>query len=158
LFEWFGNGGAAAVAAWLRDRDLSHFNPKAQIQRTSGWEAVASTWGEPEDAVAQALELLENPEVVFGAELLQVQFDGREEIQAMLKSPRKIGHRMQRAGYIAMAPRNAQRWIFKKDGRVFRSRLAFVLAAKSSDQDQARELIKQRGIGIAASMFGEPET
>ena len=122
----------------------------AQIQRTSGWEAVASTWGEPEDAVAQALEILGNPEIVFGAELLQVQFDGREEIAGMIKSPRKIGHRMQRAGYIAVTSSSASRWIFKNNGKVFRSTLAFVLAAKSGDKERMRKLIKERGMDIAA--------
>ena len=150
LFNWFHDGGSEDVASWLRERDLSHFNPKAQIQRTSGWEAVSATWGEPEDAVAQALEILGNPEIVFGAELLQVQFDGRDEIAGMMKSPRKIGHRMQRAGYIAMMSKTASRWIFKKDRKVFRSTLAFVLAAKSGDKEKVRELIKQRGMEIAA--------
>lgn len=128
LFAWFERGGGAHVAAWLRVRDLSQFNPKAQVARTAGWEAVSNTWSEPEDAVGQALDLLGTPPVVFGAEMLHVQFDGREELAGQLKSPRKIGHRMQRAGYIAVKPTDGDRWVVRReDGTLlFRSRLAFV--------------------------------
>ena len=128
LFAWFERGGGAHVAAWLRARDLSQFNPKAQVARTAGWEAVSNTWSEPEDAVGQALDILGNPPVVFGAEMLHVQFDGREELAGQLKSPRKIGHRMQRSGYIAVKPTDGDRWVVRKeDGSLlFRSRLAFV--------------------------------
>lgn len=151
LFKWFENGGASNVAAWLKARDLSAFNPKAQIARTKGWEAVANTWGEPEDPVSHALEALNNPAVVFGAELLQQTFDGRDEIAGMLKSPRKIGHRMQRSGYVAIKPPDADRWIFRAEGKVFRSRLVFVKQEIMRDNDDCYRLIKERGDDIVSS-------
>jgi hypothetical protein len=129
LFAYFEHGGGAHVASWLRARDLSKFNPKAQVERTAGWEAISNTWSEPEDAIGQAIDLLGTPDVLFASEMVQVQFDGAEEIAGMIKAPRKIGHRMQRSGYVAVKPRSGEdRWVVKgADGVVkFRSRLAFV--------------------------------
>ncbi len=50
LFAYFEHGGAGHVSDWLKKRDLSKFNPKAQVARTAGWEAVSNTWSEPETA------------------------------------------------------------------------------------------------------------
>lgn len=133
LFAYFAASGGADVAAWLRERDVSRFKPKSEAPRTAGWTAVSATWGEPEDAVARALELLKHPDVVFGPQMLAVQFDGVEEISAMLKSPRKIGHRMQRAGYLAVPKPGGGRWA----GTGFSARLAFVL---NSVEDPARAI------------------
>ena len=142
LFAWFEGGGIGHVAAWLAARDLSTFDPKAQVARTAGWGAVAASWGEPEDAVAWALDKLGNPDVVLGQELVNPQFDHHEEVAGMLKSPRKIAHRMNRAGYVNVPPAVADRWVFKREGRTLRSRYAFVKASSASDLDKARELIR----------------
>jgi hypothetical protein len=44
LFAWFEAGGCGHISSWLKSRDLSKFNPKAQVVRTRGWEAVAASW------------------------------------------------------------------------------------------------------------------
>ena len=150
LFRWFAEGGVNNVAQWLQERDLSSFNPKAQVARTRGWEAVANTWGEPEDGVNSALEQLGHPEVLFGVELVPPQFDARDEIVGMLKSPRKIGHRMQRAGYLALKPPSGDRWQFRSEGKVFRSRLVFVKQGLMHDEARALAAIEKRGLHLAA--------
>lgn len=128
-FGWLDNGGSDHVAAWLAARDISALNPKAQVERTAGWQAVATTWTEPEDAISWAIDKLGAPDVILGPELLALQFDGREEVAAMLKSPRKIGHRMMRAGYMPVAPsapyESGGRWSFKVGDRKIRTRYVF---------------------------------
>jgi hypothetical protein len=151
LFAFFAATGAADVAAWLRVRDLRDFDPKAESPRTSGWAAVANTWGEPEDAVGRALELLEKPSVLFSTEMLQVQFDGREEVAAMIKSPRKIGHRMQRAGYVTVRCPDAERWVVRTPSGdvLWRCRLAFAQAALAPDAAVAQ--LRERALRLGAA-------
>lgn len=151
MFGWILDGGWRDVGAWLLARDISNFDPKAQVARTAGWSAVAQTWGEPDDVVSSALEALEMPPVLFGAELLSASFDEVEEIRGMLKSPRKIGHRMQRAGYLAVPlPDGASAWRFGK----FKSKLAFAkaeLLRAGDGEGSALSLLRARGSELAAA-------
>ncbi len=142
LFAWFAGGGEAEVARWLMKRDLSKFNPKAQSKKTAGWEAVANTWGEAEDAVDAALSALGRPHVLFALELPDAVFDGREEIINAIKSPRKIGFRMQKAGYLTLKCPTATRWEFDGKRRV-QARLAFV--KQGTPSSESIQLIRERG-------------
>lgn len=154
LFGFFDSGGIGHVAAWLRARSLTHFKPKAQVERTAGWQAVANTWGEPEDAIAHALDQLGSPDIVLGAELAAVQFDGAEDIAGMLKSPRKIGHRMQRAGYVMVGPTNGGRWVFRANGHVLRARMAFVKQGAVQESAALQAAIAAHGATVAAKATG----
>ena len=153
LFAWFEGGGTSHVAAWLAVRDLSAFDPKAQVTRTAGWGAVAASWGEPEDAVAWVLDHIGNPEAVLGQELVNPQFDHHEEVANMLKSPRKISHRMNRAGYVNVpAPGGEDRWTFRKGGKTIRVRYAFVKNAHAANVDKAMDLVRARGEALIDKM------
>lgn len=146
FFGWLEGGGNAHVAAWLNARDLSRFNPKAQVAKTAGWGAVAASWGEPEDAVAWALERLGSPDAVLGQELVNPQFDHHEEVAGMLKSPRKIAHRMNKAGYVQVPPPlGDDRWTFRKEGRTIRARYAFVKSHLAGDTNNAHAAVRARG-------------
>jgi hypothetical protein len=73
----------------------------------------------------------------------------------MLKSPRKIAHRMTKAGYVQVPhPRTSEstgeRWTFRKDSKVLRSRYAFVKAALAADRDAAHGLVRAHGEAILA--------
>lgn len=154
LFAWFERGGIGHVAAWLRARDLRAFNPKLPPPRTAGWDAVASSWESPDDAVTRALERMGRPEVFFGQELLtDAGLDDRDEVAGMLKSPRKIAHRLQKDGYL-MRRRvdGGDRWTFRsEDGsRVFRSRLAFVRVELAGEESRISAAIARRGAEVAA--------
>ena len=155
LFDWFHGGGFDHVAAWLAERDLSHFNPKAQVARTAGWGAVAASWGEPEDCVSWTLDHLGNPDVILGQELVVPQFDHREEVSNMLKSPRKIAHRMNRAGYVNVPPPTGDRWSFRKDGKMLRARYAFVKAALTKDINVAAQMVKEHGEKLLSAQTEE---
>lgn len=146
LFAWFEGGGINHCAAWLSARDLSAFDPKAQVARTAGWGAVAASWGEPEDAVAWVLDRLGSPDAVLGQELVDPQFDHHEEVAGMLKSPRKIAHRMTKAGYVQVPPPPGEtRWAFRKDNKTLRARYAFVKNALAGNTAQAHAAVRSRG-------------
>lgn len=152
FFAWIEFGGWRDVAAWLLARDISNFDPKAQVARTLGWQAVAQTWGEPDDVLAALLERMAYPEAFFATELIYEAFDDADEIRGMLKSPRKIGHRMQRAGYVAVPPpRGHTTWKF--DG--FKSKLAFAKAeALQDDPGGTVGRLMARGFDYAARRKG----
>lgn len=152
LFGWIAAEGAGHVAAWLRARDVSAFNPKAPPVRTTGWAAVAGSWEAPDDGVARAIERLGRPAVIFGQELVDGAFDDREEMAGMMKSPRKLAHRMQRDGYLLKRRPDGDRWQFSMDGKVFRSRLAFVRAGLLDDDVATGVAIEDRGRQLAAGV------
>ena len=157
LFAWFESGGLGHVGQWLKERDLSSFNPKAEVEKTAGWDAVAATWEEPDDGVAFAVEKLGFHDVLFGSELLNPQFDNYEEIANMLKSPRKIGHRMQKAGYALLKATGSERWTYRVNGKIFRSRMAFVRQKSQLFGAELNEAMEKRGREICAAMSGAAE-
>lgn len=152
LFGWMDAGGSDHVASWLAARDLSAFNPKGEVHKTAGWGAVAGTWEEPDDGIGFALDALKRPQVLFGAELVNQQFDNQEDVAGMLKSPRKIGHRMQREGYTLLPNPKGERWSFvgAPGSPPFRSRLAFVQRELAANQKDALAAMHLRGAEIAA--------
>lgn len=155
LGRWMEQEGGAHVQAWLRKRSLVQFNPKAPPPRTQGWNNIAMTWAPPDDATTQALEALGKPDVFLATELLQVQFDGVDEVQNMLKSPRKIANRMAREGYVALKPEDGARWAFSGPARVVRSKLAFVRQELMQQPGKARALVRERGAALAAVSAAE---
>lgn len=153
LFAWFDAGGSAHVAAWLRARDLSAFNPKAPPRRTGSWRSVADSWGLGEDdATDGALEALSRPLVVFSSQLTAVQFDGREEMATLVRAPRKLQHRMERCGYVLVPrPEGQERWRAGAGG-AWRSRMAFIRddCGLTSDAARRAEVVKAAAV-VAAS-------
>lgn len=152
-WRWLDAGGHADVAAWLSARSLVGFDPKAQVEKTAGWEAVAGSWAAPEDGVTLGLEALGKPEVLFGQELVEATFDNKDEMTLLLKSTRKLSHRMQRDGYLLVKCPTSERWQFKHEGKTFRSRLAFAHQSLMREEEAVYAAIEARGKKLAA---GEP--
>lgn len=147
LFGWMETGGGYEdIGAWLAARDVSRFNPKAPAPRTAGKDAIASSWSQPDDGVAFALEQLGQPDVLFGSELANPQFDNYEEVMAMLKSPRKIAYRMTKAGYAEVKhPYGNQRWEFEGPSGRVRSRKAFFREGGPMTAGEIASALEQRG-------------
>lgn len=158
LAEFSAGEGAAHVQAFLLSRDVRAFNPKAPPPKTQGWQDIASTWVAPEDALSQALDLIGRPEVLLATELLQVQFDGSDEIQSILKSPRKVAHRMAKEGYVALRADEGGkdgRWVFVGPSRTVRSRIALVKQELMSNPLRARAMVRERGRMLASAPASE---
>ena len=70
LYDWYENGGYENVAAYLRDLDISAFNPKAPPPKTQAWWEIVDTSRAPEDAeLADILDNLETPDVITLTEI-----------------------------------------------------------------------------------------
>jgi deoxyribodipyrimidine photolyase-like uncharacterized protein len=83
---------------------------------------------------------------VFSQDLMLAQFDDQEELAGMMKSPRKLAHRMTRAGYIQVASPDGGRWSFNFDNKQLTTRYVFVkngAAAPGQVTVMVREHAKQ---------------
>lgn len=100
LWNWYRDGGIGHVCAWLRQYDLSHFNPKAPPPKTAAFWDIADANRAPEDAqLADVIDKLGNPDALTIMQLLP---HADVEFQTWLRDPRsrrQIPHRMEAAGY-----------------------------------------------------------
>jgi hypothetical protein len=63
LYSWLDNGGRTHVAAWLKARDLSRFNPKAAPPRTDAFREIVNAQRAPEETeLADVLEKMAEEE------------------------------------------------------------------------------------------------
>lgn len=101
LYDWYGNGGLAHVAAYLRSIDITDFKPKAPPPKTTAfWEIVDANRAPEERDIADILVGLGQP----GAVTLQhVAANAEPSLSEWLtdrKNRRKIPLRMEKAGYV----------------------------------------------------------
>jgi hypothetical protein len=111
LYSYFENGGNAAVAAYLRQLDISDFDPKAPPPLTPAFWQVVQSNSDPEALdLAEAIEKLRgDPEVLTGPEVLTIEAlrqIGRDGVNGDLvdwlsdrKNRRSIPHKMDRCQY-----------------------------------------------------------
>jgi hypothetical protein len=101
IWGWYYTGGLAHVAAFLRQRDISHFNPKAPPLKTEAfWTIVNSSRTAEHGELADALDLLGNPDAVT---LSQAAARATSEFAEWLlerKNRRVIPHRFEDCGYV----------------------------------------------------------
>lgn len=156
--EWAGKGyfdkyhawyrerkkqGCLDVAAWLMQRDISKFKAKVEAPKTEGWKVITDSWMEPEDAVTQALDILNHPDVVFPSEMIGVLMDNAGEIREMMRySMKKMRHRMEKAGYVMYAPFDGKKKFFYKGSKTIQDRVCFV---KIDLQEDPQGLIDAHG-------------
>jgi hypothetical protein len=99
LWGWFDDGGAGHVAAYLRELDLSDFNPKSPPPKTEAWRAIVNTSHAPEGAeLADTIDKLGNPAALILDDLIS-EAPELEWLYAP-KSRRIAGHRLEDCGYI----------------------------------------------------------
>jgi hypothetical protein len=129
LYAWYQSGGLGHVAAYLNQLDLSDFDPKAPPRKTPAfWDIVVSNRS-PEDAeLADGLELIGNPKALTLADLQQNPLvDGN--FRVWLEDPRnrrQIPHRLESAGYVAVASEAQDRlWVINKKRQTIYARKEF---------------------------------
>lgn len=150
LMEWLLNkGGNVAVAKWLATRDISKFEPKRKPDSTAGWDAIVSGWGAPNDAVAQALDRLNHPQAFFSTELYSSNFDGKDEILAMLRHPRKVTHRMQLSNYFVVPFSPPLEFKGAENGKTLKFKTALVKYDLMHSREAYLALLNARGQMLA---------
>jgi hypothetical protein len=130
LWSFFDNGGDAHVAAYLAERDLSTFNPKAPPPKTDAfWDIVnAHRPGETAE-LADALDSLGNPDAVTLREII-THHGINTDFAGWLKDRRnrtKIPHRLEDCGYVPVRNPDADDglWRIQKKREVVYSKSAY---------------------------------
>ena len=120
LWAWYDSGGRAHVAEYLRTLNISGFNPKAPPPKTPAWHDIVNSNRSPEDAeMADALEGIGWPDATTISAICS-SITIAEGFAAYLKdrkNSRKIPHRLETAGYVAVANGSATDGLWKVFGK-----------------------------------------
>jgi len=121
IYKWYESGGYDNVAAYLRQYDISKFDPKAPPPKTPAFWAIVSANRVPEDAeLADALDRLVNPKAVTLAAIIAVCGKDKNDFEEWLRdrrNNRKIQHRMESCGYVGIDNPDAQDHLWRIGGR-----------------------------------------
>jgi hypothetical protein len=119
LWNWMlHEGGAGHVAAYLAERDLSKFNPRALPEKTSAFFDIVDASQVPEDAeLADALDQLGRPDVCSIATIAATTIGAGLEWLLDRKSRRAMSHRMERCEYARCRNPDAKGGLWVINGR-----------------------------------------
>jgi uncharacterized protein DUF5906 len=150
------DGGTDDVAAFLAQIDLSSFNPKAPPPQTPAFWDIVSVGRQPEDAeMADALDLLNNPNAVTLTQIInntKNSFGQPSDFGLWLSdraNRRRIAHRLETCGYVAVRNPTADDGLWKIGER---RQTIYALASLNRDDQvkAAEELVSsQRKKGTA---------
>jgi hypothetical protein len=133
LYRFYENGGYGHVAAYLMNRDIGGFDPKAPPPKTAAFWSVVDSNRAPEEAeVADILDLMDKPNAFTIAMLLstaeqQSASDGGfTDWLKDRKNRRTIPHRLESCGYVPVRNPTAKDGMWK-----IRNKRQVVYAQKS---------------------------
>jgi hypothetical protein len=118
LWAWYGTGGDRHVAAYLASLDLSTFNPKAPPPKTPAfWEIVDASRALEDAETADAIDAASSPDAIT---LNQVINHTDADFAGWLrdrKNARRIPHRLEACGYVAVRNDGSKDGRWKVKGR-----------------------------------------
>ena len=142
LYRWYDNGGFEHVAAYLASVDLSGFNAKAPPPKTLAFWEIVDASRAPEDAeLADVIDKMGQPETLT---LSQTAARATKEFSDWLldrKNARRIPHRLEACGYIAVRNSSAKDGQWKVDGK----RQTIYAKASLSLRDRTAAVMKRAG-------------
>ena len=118
LWAWYRDGGLGHVAAFLRERDISRFDPKAPPPKTEAfWDIVASNSAPEAAELSDALEKLKWPGAVTLGAVTEAADPSFAEWLRDRRNSRKVPHKMEECGYRAVRNPNAKAGRWKVSGK-----------------------------------------
>jgi hypothetical protein len=142
LYHWYDHGGIEHVAAYLASVDLSGFNAKAPPPKTLAFWEIVDASRAPEDAeLADVIDKMGEPETLT---LSQTAARATNEFADWLldrKNARRIPHRLEACGYVAVRNSGAKDGLWKVDGK----RQAIYAKASLSLQNRTNAVMKRAG-------------
>lgn len=120
FYDKLKNGGRRDIAVYLRNYDLSTFNPKEPPPKTEHFKAIVDANTSPEDdEMTTFIDELGNPEALIVSDLLG--HNGiPETFKAWLsdrKNARSVPHRLEQAGYVSIHNDSSKAGRWKVAGR-----------------------------------------
>jgi hypothetical protein len=118
LWQWYARGGNRHVAAHLDGLDISAFDPKAPPPKTEAFWAIVDANRAPEEGeLADAMDTLGWPDVVTISQVTEYGGGAFAEWLKDRKNARRIPHRFEACGYVAVRNDGARDGLWKIDGR-----------------------------------------
>jgi hypothetical protein len=133
MYRWYADGGTNHVAAYLREIDISTFDPKALPPKTRAFWDIVNASRSPEDAeLADILDRIGNPAVTTLIEIINNAPPDFQDFLKNRKNSRAIPHRLEDCGYTAFHNNDAKDGLWRISGR------RQVVYAKAELSTQAR--------------------
>jgi Family of unknown function (DUF5906) len=118
LYRWYEAGGIEAVAAYLSSLDLSSFDPKAPPPKTQAFWEIVDASRAPEDAeLADIIDRLRAPDTLTLAQIASLAQGDFAEWLRDRKNARRISHRLEACGYVAVRNDIAKDGLWKLNDR-----------------------------------------
>jgi hypothetical protein len=118
LWRWYEGGGLHNVATYLSELDISGFDAKAPPPKTQAFWDIVDSNRAPEDApLADILDKLDHPRAITIGQLLEHADPDFGEFLKDRRNSRKVPHRLESAGYVAVRNPDAKDGLWKIDGR-----------------------------------------
>jgi hypothetical protein len=122
FWRWYEREGFGHVAAYLREFDLSGFDPKAPPPKTAAFWAIVDANHPSEDAeLADLIDALKNPHAVTRDQLLdaadKAEMFGIAEWLKDRKNRRIVSLRLEKCGYVPVRNDDADDGLFKVGAR-----------------------------------------
>jgi Family of unknown function (DUF5906) len=118
LWRYYEAGGYGHVAAYLRNLDISEFDPKAPPPKTPAFWAIVDANRTPEDGeLADVLEKLSEPAATTIARIVAAADTGLGDWITDRKNRRIIPHRLEKCGYVPVRNDYASDGLWKLSGR-----------------------------------------
>jgi hypothetical protein len=118
LFGWYNEGGDRHVGSYLRELDLTGFDPKAPPPKTQAfWDIVDANRSPVDSQLADVLDALGNPVAVT---LEQVTLKAPVKFADWLEDPknqRAIPHRFEQCGYVSVRKEGRKDNLWRINGR-----------------------------------------
>lgn len=118
IYGWYESGGYAHVAAYLRELDLSNFDPKAPPPKTAAFLDIVDANRAPEDAeLANVIDALKKPKALTAGRLQAYADDDFREWLRDRRNRRTIPYRLETAGYVTVRNTTAKDGLWTVDGK-----------------------------------------
>jgi hypothetical protein len=116
LWRWYNSRGDHHVAAFLAQRDISKFDPKAPPPKTKAFWDIVDANRAPEDIeLADAIDKIGNPRATTLDRITGESLELWQWLQDR-RNRRAIPHRMERAGYVSIRNSDAKDGLWKING------------------------------------------